>query len=215
MPCAMHMHTKVRHARKPSATRSYRPAETSRCPPPVDQSRAPDLRNTHFAPPSVGMKINALAGVLRRVFTHHEVIIDPLDREHRLGLAVVDVYVAHKVPQAPHRSPICVMGRGLRRVGLVSGCPKGTRNARGGWGACKPAEFVAGGHGRGDCDETPKAIRRRLGGSERAAGSHAASRRRVPFDLLPAVDLHSTIALLQVVEAPDGGCSLSSNRLLA
>ena len=135
---AMHMHTKVRHARKPSATRSYRPAETSRCPPPVDQSRAPDLRNTHFAPPSVGMKINALAGVLRRVFTHHEVIIDPLDREHRLGLAVVDVYVAHKVPQAPHRSPICATGRGVTRAGPACGCIKGTGNGAGGQGGAQP-----------------------------------------------------------------------------
>ena len=63
----------------------------------------------------------------------------------RHGLAVVDVCVAHEAPKAPHRSPTCATGRGVMRVGLVSGCTKGTRNARGGRGARKPGELAADG----------------------------------------------------------------------
>ena len=110
------------------------------------------------------MKINALAGVLRRVFTHHEVMIDPLAREHRLGLAVVDVYVAHKAPQAPHRSPICATGRGVTRAGPACGCIKGTGNARGGRGGRNPGGLAVDGRGGAICDQTPWVTRRRLGG---------------------------------------------------
>ena len=161
------------------------------------------------------MKINALAGVLRRVFTHHEVMIDPLAREHRLGLAVVDVYVAHKVPQAPHRSPICATGRGVTRAGPACGCIKGTGNARGGRGARNPGGLAMDGRRGAICDQTPWGPRWRLGGGKRAAGSPAASRWRVPFDLLPAANLHLPPALLQVVEAPDGSERLSDRRRLA
>ena len=133
----------------------------------------------------------------------------------RHGLAVVDVCVAHEAPKAPHRSPICATGRGVRRVGLVSGCIKGAGNARGGWGTCNPGELAADGHRGAICDQTPWGPRRRLGGGKRAAGSPAASRWRVPFDLLPAANLHLPPALLQVVEAPDGSERLSDRRRLA
>ena len=91
----------------------------------------------------------------------------------------------------------------------------GTGNARGGRGRRKSGELDAEGRRRGKFDQAPKVPRRRLGGCKRAAGSLAANRRRVRFDLLPAADLHLPPALLQVVEAPDGSERLSAKRRLA
>ena len=48
-----------------------------------------------------------------------------------------------------------------------------------------------------------------------ACSCRLASRKRVPFALLPAADLHLPPALLQVVEAPDGSERLSGRRRLA
>ena len=124
-----------------------------------------------------------------RIFTHVGVIVDCLAAEVRLRPPVLEVCAAHKVPQAPLRSPICATGRGDLRVSPASECLMGTGNARGGRGRRKSGELDAEGRRRGKFDQAPKVPRRRLGGCKRAAGSLAANRRRVLFDLLPAADL--------------------------
>ena len=69
-----------------------------------------------------------------RVSTHVKAIIDCLAGEVRLRPPILEVCAAHKVPQAPQRSPICATGRGDLGARPASDCLVGTGNVRGGRG---------------------------------------------------------------------------------
>ena len=78
-----------------------------------------------------------------RVSTHVKAIIDCLAGEVRLRPPILEVCAAHKVPQAPQRSPICATGRGDLGARPASDCLVGTGNARGGRGGHIPGDLAA------------------------------------------------------------------------